>query len=475
MRIKVTSEKDQVVVAKAYDAGQEHIFRFWDELDDDARRRLLDQVADVDFQLMHKLTEQFVLGGEKSRLFKTLAPPKSVSLSGPNVDPDRIKAAAEAGENAIRDGRIAAVMVAGGQATRLGFNGPKGTYPIGPITGNSLFQIHAEKISAMRKRYKARIPLYIMTSVDNDKAIREFFDANSYFGLSKNTVSFFIQGMIPAVDSRGKLLLTGKDTIFRNPDGHGGLLKALDENGMIEDMASRGTTDLFYFQVDNPLVKIADPAFVGEHVLSSSELSLKSIIKRDADEKVGLIGMRDGKLAVIEYIDVADEEMRALDTKGDLVLKHANPAIHIISLSFIERVLKSDLNLEYHATRKLIPYLDRNGNIVTTDEPNGIKFEMFIFDALPFAKKTLVVESDRRDEFSPVKNASGLDSPDEARRAMANLFGRWLHDAGVAIPRDGDGNVEGKIEISPSFALDAGELAAKVDTDISFSGALLLS
>lgn len=474
--IKLPNEKDQVIVAKAYDAGQEHVFRFWKELDDAGKKKLLSQVASIDFQLLRSLSEEFVLGKEKSRVLKNFTPPKTVGSPSSTDEKLKYDEAVEAGKEAVSQGRVAALMVAGGQASRLGYDGPKGTYPIGPVTGNSLFQILAEKVLAVRRRLKASLPLYVMTSEDNRTEVEEFFKQNKYFGLSKTTVTFFQQDMIPAVDKRGKLVMTDKDTILRSPNGHGGVIPALRDSGVLDDMEKRGISEVFYFQVDNPLVKIADPAFIGFHRKAASEMSLKSIPKKYPEEKVGLIGMLDGKLSIVEYSDLSSEVALKSDEDGNLLYNHANPAIHVFSTEFLRKLASnSDFSLPYHKAEKAVPCLDREGSLVEPDGPNVVKFETFIFDALKFARKTLVMEADREEEFSPVKNAEGKDSPDESKQAMTNLFGRWLSNAGVAVPFDEDGNVEGKIEISPLYALSAEEVKDKVDGEtVSFTGSLVL-
>ena len=281
--------------------------------------------------------------------------------------------------------------------------------------------------------------------------------------------------MMPAVDRRGKLILSDKGTVFRSPDGHGGVLDALNKYGILKELESNGVDLIFYFQVDNPLVKIADPAFIGYHLLQGAQMSVKCVDRISPEEKMGVAGYLDDTLSIVEYSDLSEEEMHSIDVKGQLVFRHGNAAIHVFSRRFIERLASGDFELPFHKAEKAIPFVDRKGNIVTPDKPNGIKFETYIFDAMVAAKKVVVFEADRAEEFSPVKNDKGSDTPDDARLAMVNLFGSWLDEAGIVVPRDEDGNVSGKIEVSPLYALGADELKEKVDPDITFSGALLLS
>jgi UDP-N-acetylglucosamine/UDP-N-acetylgalactosamine diphosphorylase len=473
--IRVVGEKEQVLVAKAYDAGQDHIFRFWDQLDDAGRKHLLSQLAGVDFQLLRDFCEKCVAPGVTDSRTFNLSPPPVIPIPKTPAEKSRAAEAALAGKKAISEGRLGLVMVAGGQATRLGISGPKGACLFGPVTGRSIFQAHTEKIQAIRSRYKAKLHWYIMTSEDNDAETRGFFEKNKFFGLPRNSVTFFVQPMVPAVNDRGKLILIAKDSIFLAPNGHGGLIQAMERAKIFEDMESRGITDVFYFQVDNPLVQIADPVFYGHHLTEGGEFSLKSIIKTVPEEKVGLIIMFGRKPTVIEYSDLSEEEQRATDKDGQLKLRQGNPAIHIFSREFLQECAAGGTEMPYHFQRKAIPYLDREGRLVTPKKPNGIKFELFIFDLLAYARKVVIMETERAEEFAPIKNPTGVDSLETARRAMTNLFGSWLEKAGVKLPRDKNGNVEGKIEISPRYALDADELAAKVDSKLIYSGALLLA
>jgi UDP-N-acetylglucosamine/UDP-N-acetylgalactosamine diphosphorylase len=369
---------------------------------------------------------------------------------------------------------VAAFLVAGGQGTRLGYSGPKGKFRISPIKEKSLFQLHAEKILAMSRKYRANIPWYIMTSDTNHQETVDFFETCEYFGLNPKDVVFFSQEMIPALDANGRLILDAKDHIFTNPNGHGGSLSALKKSGALEDMRRRGIDLIFYFQVDNVLVKICDPVFLGYHVQNQAHMSTKVVAKTDPYEKVGVLGRMNGRLGVIEYSDLSDEQKEARNPDGSLKFGAGNIAIHVLNVDFVEQENQGGLRLPWHIAHKKIPYLDENGKRIEPKEPNGYKFETFVFDALGDAEKTVILEVKREEEFSPVKNAQGVDSPATARRDMINLFGSWLEKAGVPIPRDSQNNVKGKIEISALFALDEEELIHKIDPDLKFEGRLYL-
>jgi UDP-N-acetylglucosamine/UDP-N-acetylgalactosamine diphosphorylase len=468
----VDDHKELIMRVEA--AGQGHVFRYWDQLDEARKERLASQLRAIDFDLLTRLRKQFIQAEQRSDFRGNLEPIEPIPLPRTDWQRQRHAEAREAGEQALHEGRVAAFLVAGGQGTRLGFPGPKGTFPIGPVSGKSLFQLHAEKLLALRRRYRQSIRWYIMTSETNHADTISFFAKHDFFGLDKNDVHFFPQEMVPALDENGLLILDDKDHIFTSPNGHGGSLQALAKNGALFDMKQRGIDIIFYFQVDNVLIKMCDPVFLGYHILEGAEMSAKVTAKRDPWEKVGVIGRIDGRVGVVEYSDLPDEEKTARNPDGSLKYNTGNLAIHVLSVSFVEKETRGRLKLPWHVAHKRIPYLDDNGQVVFPEEPNGYKFETFVFDALGDAEKVAILEVDRSEEFSPVKNAEGVDSPETARRDLSNHFARWLEGAGVRVPRDADGNAVHAIEISPLYALDAEELKKKLPSDFSFEGDLYL-
>jgi UDP-N-acetylglucosamine/UDP-N-acetylgalactosamine diphosphorylase len=470
----IENPTDKALVAKAFSFDQGHIFRFWDELSPDGRSSLLEQIAEIDFDLMARLIAEHITN-ESPKTFQDhleLAP--IIGLPQTEEEKRKQEEARGIGEAALQDGKVAALVVAGGQGTRLGFDHPKGAFTIGPVSGKSLFQIHAEKILALCRKFGSQIPWYIMTSRTNDQGTREFLEQNDFFGLPQGDVFLFQQGMLPAVDKEGKFLMEAQDHISTSPNGHGGTLLALADSGALEDMHRGGIQEIFYFQVDNPMVRICDPAFVGHHLSARADMSSKVLSKRDAEEKVGVIGLLNGKTAVVEYSDLSAEDKYATLPDGSLKYSAGSIAIHMISVDFVQRVLEAGFPLPYHRAEKKVPYIDDAGKLHEPDEPNGIKFELFVFDALPLTRRSVTMETTRQ-EFSPVKDAEGLDSPQNARAAMVSLFASWLEAAGINVPRTEDGKSKFALEISPLFALDAEELAAKVDKNLKICGDLYLS
>lgn len=458
---------------KALRAGQSHIFSNWDQLTDNEKEKLLLQAASLDFEQIKSLAERYMHSKKPTAIVSHFEPVKPIQITGPHANAEEIQKMRRLGELALANGQVAALLVAGGQGSRLGFPGPKGKFPITPVLQKSLFQLHAEKILATCRRYQTRIPFYVMTSDENHIESSEFFADHRYFGLRKADVFFFRQGMMPALDAQGKLIMDAPGHVYMSPNGHGGVLEALSKSGAIQDMLKRGIRYIFYFQVDNILVKICDPIFLGYHIAARAEMSSKAVPKRDAYEKVGVIGKSDGKLGVIEYSDLPDELKTAQDDQGNLLFNAGSIAIHVINLSFIQEFEQAHYELPWHVAYKKVPYLDAQGQTVTPAEPNGYKFEKFIFDALAYVKKSVVLQVDRAEEFSPVKNAEGEDSPQTARRDMTRLFASWFQEAGMDIKFREKGSSPA-IEISPLYALDKEEFLRKFAHEKKICTALYL-
>ena len=426
--------------------GQEHVLEYWKGLSKAERSALLAQVAAIDPKSVKACAAALRGGGAAAVDTSRGLAPKVAELKGA-----ALARAVAAGERELKAGRVAALLVAGGQGSRLGYDGPKGCYSIGPVTGAPLFHFHARKILARSRRYGKPIPFYVMTSEANNAATVECFRANGYFGLDPKDVFFFTQGMWPGMTKDGKIILDAPGHIFMSPDGHGGLLAALKRSGALDDMKRRGIRSVFFFQVDNPLVEIADPAFVGYHVLERSEYSLKLCAKRDPFEKVGMPMLVGGRYRMVEYTEMTKEQ--CLRKKGGkLYYLYGSPAIHVFDRAFLAREAAKAMPL--HLAFKKIPYV-AGGKVVKPAEPNGYKFEKFIFDILPNARRAAFLAFAQKDEFSPVKNAEGNDSPATCRADMRAKWARMLAAAGVKVPESMP------LEIDPAYALDADDLVRR--------------
>jgi UDP-N-acetylglucosamine/UDP-N-acetylgalactosamine diphosphorylase len=433
---------------------QEHVVAWWHELTPEQRRTLVDQLAGIDLNHLHHLYQQ------REAKYELPSPDRIAPLPRPDDAGDEEHR--RRGEQAFRSGHLAFLVVAGGQGSRLGFDHPKGMFPVGPVTNKSLFQIHAEKILALRRRYQSDIPLLVMTSPATHDETEQFFRQQRFFGLPESAVSFFCQGTMPALDLQtGKLILESKQELFLSPNGHGGTLTGLESSGLLDKLRERGIRTIYYFQVDNPLVNLADLGFIGRHTAENAEVSSKVIAKEAPKEKLGNFVLIDGRCSMIEYSDLAEELAHERDEQGRLRLWAGSPAIHLFDVNFLDRVIEK--KLPWHLARKKVPFLHESGQVVEPPKENALKFETFIFDVLPMAEKWTVAITTRRDEFEPLKNAEGANSPETVRRAISNQAADWLEQAGASVPRDKEGNAAVPLEISPLFALDARELAEKID------------
>jgi UDP-N-acetylglucosamine/UDP-N-acetylgalactosamine diphosphorylase len=446
-------------------AGQGQVFAYWSELNAVEQQRLLAEAAEIDLAEVAQLTRTLLAAGASTGVdLSDLAPAPYEKRPEHGGDAEAWARAKATGETALRAGRVAAFTVAGGQGTRLGYDGPKGTFPVTPVRQKPLFQVFAEKIRAAGVRYGRPLHWFIMTSHANHEATEAFFGAHSFFGLDRARVHFFRQGRMPAVDFAGRILLESKCSIALSPDGHGGSLRALARSGSLDLMAREGIDTLSYFQVDNPLVRCVDPAFIGWHLERGSEMSSKMVPKAYAEEKVGHFCTQRGRTVVIEYSDLPAATQRETGPGGALRYLAGSIAIHVLDREFVRRLAGAGAGgegvaLPFHRADKKIPTLDAAGQVMKPEKPNGVKFELFVFDALPFARHPVIIETLRADDFSPVKNATGLDSPATCRDDQLRQFARWLRAGGAELATDATGRPELTLEVSPLFGYDEDSFA----------------
>jgi UDP-N-acetylglucosamine/UDP-N-acetylgalactosamine diphosphorylase len=455
----------QDLAARLAPVGQQHLLRFWDELDQPGRKNLASQISAINLEQIAQLFHQGAGSQDWAAMSRRATPPPAMRL----IDRQHGKRLSSAdarkrGAEALAAGEIGVLLVAGGQGSRLGFDHPKGMYSIGPVSGASLLQIHFEKALATARRYGAPVPIYMMTSPVTHDEQAEYLDALDRFGVSNDDIVLFCQGTMPAVDAKtGKLLLAEKGSLFLSPDGHGGTVAALAASGAIEHMRRRGIRHLFYLQVDNPLTPIADPEFIGNHLLANSELTSMAVAKQTPRDRLGVFAMIDDRLQVIEYSDLPDDvaEKRTID--GSLEFWAGSIAVHMFSVSFLERALALKDALPFHIARKKVPNIGDDGQLVEPQEPNALKFERFIFDLLPHAKNPFVVEFAESEVFAPLKNAPGAsrDTPEYVHQFMIAQHRKWLMAAGTQVA----GGTP--VEISPLWALDAEAVSERPDRPIA--------
>lgn len=432
---------------------QSHLLRFWDELDDAARDALLTEIAAIDFELVARLHRELV---SPSAAAPSSSSPETIEpLRGVDPGPAERAAFRAAGLEALRAGRCAAFLVAGGQGTRLGHDGPKGVFDIGLPSGKSLFQLQAERLLRLGALCGKPVPWYVMTSRENHAATTGFFREHGDFGLAPGQVTFFPQAEFPLTDADGRILLAEKGRIALGPNGNGGCFPALKASGALDDMRRRGVEWVFFYSVDNALVRVCDPEFLGFAEASGLPVASKAVPKASPEERVGVFCRRDGRPSVIEYSEMSPDMCAARDADG-LLYGSANIAVHLFRRDFLEA--HADADLPWHVAHKKIPHVDDAGNPVAPSAPNAYKFELFMFDLFPRAPGMAVLDAVRAEEFAPVKNKSGqgaevvADSPATARALILDLHRAWARRAGV--PEDLLQGVD--VEVSP-LASYAGE------------------
>lgn len=433
--------------------GQAHLVAHWADLSPSQQSHLAAQIRALDLTLVCNFRD--LLKTQPTRNTGRASSPPAIRLGAADNAFTPAEARAR-GEAALASGEVGMLLVAGGQGTRLGFDPPKGLFPIGPISQRTLFEVIVDHLRAVSRRYGRRIGLYIMTSPATTAQTQAYFAANNHLGLPPEDVVFFEQGTLPAVDAQtGRVLLAEPGEIALAPDGHGGMLAALAKVVGFEHFAEHGIRTLFYGQIDNPLLTVCDPEFLGYHLLAQSEFTTQVVRKQDPSERVGVVATMGDHLEIVEYIDLTPEAAAARADDGSLVLWAGNTAVHALDVAFLARMSRTPDSLPLHLARKKVPYFDeQTRQAIEPAEPNAIKFERFIFDLMPSAKNSLVVEVDRATSFAPVKNAEGAscDTPSAARAAMMALHRAWLTEAGAEVAP----NV--RVEIHPLYALDADEL-----------------
>ena len=398
--------------------GQEQLLNGYEKLDDNKKKILLDQIKSIDFELINHLYDTTKKTQENH--------PEEVTpidyLDKYKLG-DKYKYYENIGKNAIKEGKLAAVTMAGGQGTRLGYNGPKGTYDIGLDSHKSLFELLCDALKEEGKKYGVTIPWFIMTSRENNKDTIEFFEKNKYFGYQKNkNIFFFEQGELPMIDTEGKILIGEDGLIKLAADGHGGIYESLVKTGMTEQMKHLGVEWVFIGGVDNCLVKMVDPVLMGIAIDKKVTVACKSVVKANPHEKVGVFCKRNGKPNVIEYSEITDDMAEATGPDGELLYGESHILCNLFSVEAIERMGSEPL--PYHIAYKKAKYIDKDGNLVVPTSPNAYKFEAFLFDAFGEVDDMAVLRVKREEEFAPVKNSDevGIDCPKTARELYKNFY-----------------------------------------------------
>ena len=396
--------------------SQEHLLDEYEKLDETKQKQLLDQIQHIDFELINSLY---------NNTRKEIDVQDSKISPIEYLDKDKLngyyKGFQETGEKAIRAGKLAAVTMAGGQGTRLGHNGPKGTFDIGLDSHKSLFELLSDSLKTQGKKYDVTIPWFIMTSRENNNDTIEFFAKNRNFGYEKDkNLFFFIQEELPMVDMEGKILIGEDGLVKEAANGHGGIYEALVKNGMTKKMRELGVEWVFIGGVDNCLVKMVDPVLMGIAIDKKVTAAGKSVVKANPKEKVGVFCKKNGRPSVIEYTEIPDDMSEQVDDNGELVFGESHILCNLFNIDAIERM--GNKPLPYHTAFKKATYIDKDGNKVVPDGPNAYKFEAFLFDAFGELDDMAILRVKREEEFAPVKNATGTDSPETARELYRKFY-----------------------------------------------------
>ena len=403
-------------VLKKY--GQEHLLNHYDELSEEKKKELLEQINDIDFELVNDL-----YNSTKQTKTKNDDKIEAIDYLDKFKLNDEYKYYENIGKKAIKEGKLAAVTMAGGQGTRLGHNGPKGTYDIGLDSHKSLFELLCDNLKEEGKKYGLTIPWFIMTSRENNKDTVEFFEKHRYFGYQKNkNIFFFEQGELPMMDTEGKILIGEDGLVKLAADGHGGIYESLVKTKMTNKMRELGVEWVFIGGVDNCLVKMVDPVLMGIAIDKKVTVACKSVVKDNPHEKVGVFCRRNGKPNVIEYSEITDEMAEAVDENGELLYGESHILCNLFSIDAIERMGAEPL--PYHVAYKKAKYIDKDGNLVVPDSPNAYKFEAFLFDAFGEVDDMAILRVKREEEFAPVKNSDekGVDCPKTARELYKKFY-----------------------------------------------------
>ena len=394
-------------ISKLKKYNQEHILKY--DLNNNQQEELEKQIENIDFEQLKSLYEST----KEEKCIEEKKIEHIPYTDKPKLTKEEQLSLFEIGEQVIKQGHYAVITMAGGQGTRLGHNGPKGTYALDTINGKKyIFEIIIDRLKKAEKQYNVTIPWYVMTSKENHQDTILFLEKNNYFGYNKDKIKFFKQGELPLIDTQGKIILDENAKIKEAADGNGGIYEALSKSGMLQELKQNQIEWIFISGIDNILSNFVDPILLGLTIKENNVIASKSVAKANPQEKVGVFCKMNGKPKIIEYIDLPEEMAEELDENGELMYGEVNIGTYLYNRSVLENL--ANAKLPYHAAFKKSGYLNANGKFIEPDEPNVFKFETFIFDAFTRYDDMTIMRVKREDEFAPVKNRTGNDSPETA-------------------------------------------------------------
>ncbi|KAL6436514.1 hypothetical protein ACFW04_004770 [Cataglyphis niger] len=464
---------------KLSEYNQEHLLRFWEELTDEDRNQLENDIKELDLQETIAYFKNAVESSQRigqGTLDDKVRPIDETKIASTKTSTKKeLKKYEDLGLTEVAESRVAVLLMAGGQGTRLGVTYPKGMYDVDLPSHKTLFQLQAERILRLQNMAeqhcgkRGEIIWYILTSDATHDTTVAYLSQHNYFGLNEKNVRAFKQGMLPCFTFDGKIILDAKHRISKAPDGNGGLYRALKNHKILDDMMQRGIRSIHAHSVDNILVKVADPIFIGYCLLSETDCGVKVIEKSSPSEAVGVVCKVEDHYQVVEYSEITKETAELRHDNGQLVYNAANICNHYFTIDFLKDIVYfHEKNLILHVAKKKIPYINDEGERITPKIPNGIKIEKFVFDVFPFAKNFAVWQGTREEEFSPLKNSNsaGQDCSNTARTDLFNLHKKWLLNAGAK-------DVGDSVEISPLLSY-AGENLYQIANNQSFAGPQVL-
>lgn len=396
--------------------NQKNMIELLDNVDEQKREKLINQILEIDFEQIDKLYKSIK---QESKESENIEPIKYIDRN--NLTQEQKKELCEIGKEIIKKNQYAVVTMAGGQGTRLGWKGPKGTFKLNVTeNGKYIFEILVDTLKRASKKFGTDVYWYIMTSLDNNQDTINFFEEHKYFGYDKNKVKFFTQGVLPLIDFEGNLLVDKKMQIRKASDGNGGVYGALKDSGMLQDMKNKGVKWTYVCGVDNIMANMVDDLLLGLAIKQNVESASKSVKKACPEEKVGIFCKKNGKPGIIEYIEMNEEMIYAKDENNELLYGESNIVGHLFTIEALEKM--SNYNFKYHFAKKKNYYIDKNENEIIPNEPNSYKFEAFIFDGFEVLNDMAILRVKREEEFAPIKNAEGVDSPQTAKRIYESYF-----------------------------------------------------
>ena len=399
--------------------NQEHLLKYLEMADENQKVELIKEIENINFDELKELYKISKRDKDKAIGSQLIEHVKFVDKYKMNEDDfNKYK---EVGENIIKNGEYAVVTMAGGQGTRLGHDGPKGTFllDVNPEP-KYLFEILADGIKRANEKYGVILNWYIMTSTENDEKTEEFFEEHNYFGYPKNKIKFFKQGNLPLISEEGKLLVDENFHIKYAADGNGCIYKSMRIDGILDDMKKNGIKWIFIGAVDNALLNMVDPILIGLTSCEGNQIGSKSVVKRSPDEPVGVFCKKDGKPGVIEYTELPTEMAHEVDEEGELLFGESHIMCNLYSFEALEKISKE--KLPYHSANKKAPYMNEMGEMIKPTKPNAYKYEAFIFDGFAFFDNISILRGRRNEDFAPVKNAEGNDSPATAVELYNNYW-----------------------------------------------------